>query len=171
MRHNQPLQWKKEEPIFCRKAFTDWARGYAFLSAKPACSSMLLASPVLLKVPSGILSWFKSYFTSCSVIVFWGQHNAMRLLVGGFFPYDIHVLSPLFILLAQPCKAIACTFIAMQMLLDLISSPASYAPVSTLTNCSYSVKWLFTECCFYGGLLLTLFTIYLGLGEEWQSFS
>lgn len=80
----------------------------------------------------------------------------------------------------------------MQMLLDQISSSASYAAVSTLTNCSYSVMcilqfyeaqaeqnwsrtykmvWLFTECCFYGGLLLTLFTIYLGLGEEWQSFS
>lgn len=86
MRHNQPLQWKKEEPIFCRKAFTDWVRGYTFLSAKPACSSLLLASPVLPKVPSGILSWFKSCFTSCSVIVFWGQHNAVRVFVGVFFP-------------------------------------------------------------------------------------
>lgn len=147
---------------------------------------MLLASPVLLKVPSGILSQFKSYFTCCSVIVFLGQHNAVGLF--GFFPYDIHVLSPLFDLLAQPYKAIVCTFIAMQMLLDLISSFVSYAAVSSLTNCSYSVIYilqlyemqaeqnpsrnykmvrLFSGWCFYGGLLLTHFTIYLGLGIEW----
>lgn len=80
----------------------------------------------------------------------------------------------------------------MQMLLDLISFSASHAAVSTLTNCSYSVMCilqlyeaqaeqsqssnykmvqLFSERCFCDGLLLTLFTIYLGLGEEWSSFS
>lgn len=75
---------------------------------------------------------------------------------------------------------------AMQMLLDLISSSASYAAVCTLTNCSYSVMcilqlhevqaepnqsrnykmvWLFSQCFFYGGLLI-LFTISLELKEE-----
>ena len=106
---------RKRTPLSAGKLVTDWARGCAFLSAKPACSSMLLASPVLLKVPSGILSWFKSYFTCCSVVVFLGQHNAVGLFVF-FFPYDICVLSPLFILLAQPYKVIVSTFIAMQML-------------------------------------------------------
>lgn len=106
--------------------------------------------------------------------------------VGFFFPYDIHILRPLFILLAQPYKAIACAFIAMQMLLDLISFSASHAAVSTLTNCSYSVMCilqlyeaqaeqsqssnykmvqLFSERYICDGLLLTLFTTYLPWGR------
>lgn len=33
-------------------------------------------------------------------------------------------------------------------------------------NSNYKMEQLFSEWCFYGGLLM-LFTIYLELGEEW----
>lgn len=143
-----------------------------FLSAQPACSSLLLASPVLLKVPSGILSWFKSCFTCCLVIVFLGQHNA----VGFFYPCDICTSSPLFALLVQPYKAIVCTLIAVQIPLDLISSSVSCAAVSTLTNCFYSamcIPQLYevqaeqnqSSSCSVSDASMVVFTIYLRKNE------
>lgn len=75
----------KLSPFFAGKLVADWVRGCAFPSAKPACSSMFLASPVLLKMLSGILSWFESDFTCCSVIVFLCQHNAVEFF-GVFVP-------------------------------------------------------------------------------------
>lgn len=101
MRHHQVPQWKNKKPIFCRKACHRFSRRVC--CPQPASPHRLLASPVLLKVPSGIMSWFKSYLTCCSVLIFW---VSIMLWGWGFFPLcDICILSCHFILFSSALQS------------------------------------------------------------------
>lgn len=80
------------------------------------------------------MSLFKSYFICCSVLIFWAS---IMLWGWGFFSplwylYSESSFYSFWLSLTKP----HCTFIALQMLHDPISSSASYTAVSALTNCS-----------------------------------
>lgn len=97
------LSERIRSPFSAGKLVTDGARGCAFLSAKPTISSRFLASPLLLKLPSGIVSLFKSYFTCCSVLIFW---VSIMLWDWDFFPLcGICILSPPFILFGSALQS------------------------------------------------------------------